>query len=161
MKPHYLFLALLLYCSAVGQTKLSITQDPRLAFVGDDKGNTAFTTNITARLTQDLWGEGWVLPLAYVEYEYADLRDPFNKIGLGFGLRVDYLIKDVEFTVLYGVNKTYRSYGTFANWDLVGNVGYKIASGLEVIAELQQTKRNDIKKQPFIYSGKLGLRFTL
>ena len=154
-----LILALSLSLSVTAQTRISLTQDARLAFVGDDKGNNAFTPNLTFRASQFINGTKDFNFLAYADYEHADLQGgSYNRAGIGFGLNFHKIIKNVEFQVMYGIGKIFRHQKTFDTWDLVGNISYKITPKLSLLIELQQTKRNDIYRQPFVYSGKVGFR---
>ena len=79
------YILLFISCSLTAQENVSVSlcQDAKLAFVGDDIGNDAFTTDVIIRLnlkgSQDKIGYGYMFP----EFEFANLKGAnFNKIAL-------------------------------------------------------------------------------
>jgi len=160
MKSIILFVTLLTTFASYSQY-LGVTQDARLLVFGDNKGNGSLTPNINIRYTQKIVSDEYLNFFASLEYEYADLNEPYNRIAFGFGLKFDRIIDKFEFNIIYTVNRTYRPFDNFSNWDFTGQVVYNLNNMYGIIAELQQTKRNDINRQPFIYSGKIGIRIKI
>ena len=169
-----LLILLLITTSVFGQTDISLSQDAKLAFLGDDKGNEAFTTNVNFRLSQRITNSNrYIKPIFYAEYEYADLQETFHRIGAGMGLDIRNVgLNNLDLRILYGINRIYRgsgiTHGTneyFSGWDLTGQISYRLTNTIAIFTELQQTKRPDInlvaKAAPFIYSGKIGIRINI
>ena len=157
-----LITTLLIFASAVmfSQTKVSVLQDLRLATIGDDKGNNAFTPNFTLRVNQRINGDRNFDFLAYAEYEHADLAGgSFNSAAVGFGLNFFTLVKNVEFQSMYGIGRIFRHGEVYNYWDLTGQIGYKLNDKFTILAEMQRTARTDISK--YVYNGSIGLRYKL
>lgn len=154
--------ALLIAFTLSGQTRFGVNQDVRLALQGDDKGNEAFTTNLTLRLSTALGKTDYLQTFAYGEYETADLVGGlYQRAGIGLGVSFNNWIKNFELNAMYGGGFIFREGESFANWDLTGQLVYNISPKIALTTEIQQTKRNDLNNQPFRYSGKFGIRITL
>jgi hypothetical protein len=69
----YIFLLFPLLSFAQGIT-LNISQDARLALVGDERGNHPFTTNVNVAAEFRGWQKGNSYFLMRPEIEYADLK---------------------------------------------------------------------------------------
>jgi len=143
--------------------KITALQDARLALFEDDKGNKPFTPNFILRASH-LIKRDKDLNFNFfgaVEYEYGDLNGgSFNRVGVAFGLNFDEWIDNFEFQTMFGINEIYRGSDSYSAWSLNGSIIYNISNTLSIIAELQQLKRTDIKTQPFIYSGFIGVVYT-
>jgi len=161
MKKVFLTLLLAVFVSSFGQTRLTINQDARLAFYGDDKGNNSYTPNLTFRFTQFFINNNYFRPLTLVEYEIADLEGGlYARMGIGVGFNVPltkYMEGQFQFSSGY-INRNGRSY---ASPEMVGNLSFKITDNVSLLLEGQRTIRNDLKGQPVIYSGKIGLRIQI
>lgn len=161
MKTLILLFALFIAVTTTAQTRISLSQDVKLALAGDHLGNNPYTPNLTFRFSQFIAKDEYFKFLAYAEYEWAELSVDYNRIGTGFGINLHNLIKNIELQAMYGINRIIRNNEYFASWDLTGQISYNLSPTVGIFAELQQTKRNDLKKQPFRYSGKLGIRLNL
>lgn len=163
MKKLVLVLLVMLFTS-IGNAQFTVSalQDARLALVGDDKGNEAFTSNFIFNATQVISGNKYLNVVAFGEYEFGDLRGGyFKRLGGGFGLNFDNWINNFEFQATLGVNRITRNNNNFSAWSLNGDVIYNITNNVSVIMKLQQLNRTDLKNQPFIYSGFVGVRFKI
>jgi hypothetical protein len=157
-----LILALFLTTAMTAQTRMSITQDARLAFYGDDKGNEAYTPNLTLRFSQVFVEGKFFDPITVVEYEIADLNGGlYSRWGFGLGMNVNKLLPYTEFQFHLSSGFITRNGRSYANHELVGNISFGITDDISLILEGQRASRTDLKNQPIIYSGKIGLRFTL
>ncbi len=93
-----LAMLLLIRNNAQGQA-LSITQDPKLALIGDDRGNNPFTLNVRAKV--HLTGNEGKIGYATVNmvYEYADLQQTnYNRYGVQAGYTFYTFADGLEFT---------------------------------------------------------------
>jgi len=83
--------------TAQSDIQLSINQDARLALLGDDKGNNAFTPNLLIRVDLQDNQRTHGFYVIGIEYEYADLRGgAYNRYAMTAGytfnkLRLDNL----------------------------------------------------------------------
>jgi len=149
--------------ATTAQTRIGLSQDARLALLGDDKGNEAFTPNITLRASQAIRTIEWFSFGVYVDYEYADLQDTFHKWNFGFNPTFRLFYDKIELDVFYGGGRIYRgnSNKDFAHWELSGSISVKIKPRVYIFTELKRTWRSDLKPQKFVYSGFVGLRFHI
>ena len=84
-----LIIFLLMAATATSQTRISLTQDVRLASIGDDKGNDPLTANFTIRGTQFIDKGRFISPIFALDYEYADLAETaYNRFGFGVGFNL-------------------------------------------------------------------------
>lgn len=152
-----LIIILLFPLWATAQFSLSAAQDVRLATIGDDKGNNPFTANLTSRLAYKIQGKPFNATF-YFEHEYADLSGgDYNRYNFGTGVNFDRWVKNFEFQLSLGIGYINRNGENYAAYTIPGQVIYKLNKNLGLLIEAEATKRNDLKKQPFILSGKAGL----
>lgn len=143
-----LTLILWLACSlAIGQGKLtaSITQDARLAFIGDDYGNDPYTANILASIAAEKSiSKGWSYSVG-VTYEYSDMHISYNRCGLEYGLFKR--IRSVDLGVLFSPAFSWRYSDMLVinfNPGMSGVVKYRISDKVKCIAIMQVVQRNDM-----------------
>lgn len=193
MRTNLIKLSILLICSvsfAQEHITLNTTQDARLLFVGDEKGNEAGTINLTFRSEwqgkQQKYGFMFVAP----EFEYADLQGgiyrrysmnvgytfnkflddwrPFELSISGFNL-ISFDWSKFEYTASIGIgtidyNGAYYSFGS--NFQL----GYQIGNRIVFFLDLEIVDRLDLQ----VYevenlsfgdrlraSGKFGIKVNL
>lgn len=97
MKALLLFLCLFCFLQSKGQEStisISVHQDLRLLFVGDDHGNSSFTPNLLVRFEMEAFKiKKSSFPL-YLGIEYADLNSASLQrffIGIGFVTKFSFL----------------------------------------------------------------------
>ena len=151
--------------SAQNKATLLISQDPKLAVLGDHKGNDAFTTNI--RIASEWQGNqqrhGFFF--ARPEIEYADLKVQYLRTFLNFGFNhnmfSDYF--DIAYSVGYGmIKRRYNGdwYGTQQfNADLYFFVN--VTDKISIFVNGQVVNRNDLKETKLVYSNFVGIKFKL
>ena len=83
---------------------LNVSQDARLALVGDERGNEAFTTNVNLGFELRGWQKGNSYFLMRPEIEYADLQGgELYRMTANFGYTFNKWVKNVDFTATVGV----------------------------------------------------------
>ena len=99
-----LFIILLFPLLSFGQgISLNISQDARLALVGDERGNHPFTTNVNVAAEFRGWQKGSSYFLMRPEIEYADLKGgELYRMTANFGYTFNKWIKNVDFTATVG-----------------------------------------------------------
>lgn len=164
MKKTLAIFLLLLSLNAFAQNKATvmILQDARLAVLGDNKGNEAFTTNI--KIASE-W-QGNQLKHGYFfgrpEIEYADLQIQYFRTSLNFGFKHNQFSKyfDLAYSVGYGmIGRKYDK-----NWFGTQQFGadiffyFKLNDTVNLIANSQIVDRNDLEKRKFVYSKFIGFQ---
>ena len=161
MKKLLTTIALITAITLTGQTRLTINQDAKLAFYGDDKGNNAFTSNLTFRVSQFIVKGEYFNPILIAEYELADLKGGYyERYGFGIGLNI-LVNKYIELQGHFSAGFINRYDENYTNPELVGNIAFKMTKNVSLILEGQRSVRNDLKGQPIIYSGKIGFRINI
>ena len=157
----YIFLLFPLLSFAQG-ISLNISQDARLALVGDERGNEAFTTNVNLGFELRGWQKGNSYFLMRPELEYADLKGgELYRMTANFGYTFNKWIKDVDFTATIGGGMLSRhglgGLHTQANlqttWYLTKGVGLFLGS--------EFVQRIDLPNKFVGYSGKVGVKIIL
>ena len=162
MKTLTTIILLITTLTTFSQTRLSITQDARLAFYGDDKGNESYTPNLTFRISQFFVEGRYLNPIVAIDYEIADLQGGlYSRMGIGIGININKLLPYTEFQYHLSSGIITRNGRSYASPEMVGNISFKITKKISFLLEGQRSVRNDIKGQPVIYSGKIGLRFEI
>lgn len=154
-----IFLPLLAYTQGV---TLNLSQDARLAFVGDDKGNEAFTPNFNIGLEL----RGHQIKDHYFllrpEYEYADLQGgAFNRMSASFGVTFNKWVKNVDFTATAGGGMLWRN--GLSGLHAVGNfqITYNINNNIGLFIDSEFLQRSDLAYNVIRYSGKIGIKIGL
>ena len=162
----YKYLIVLLFSIpliSLGQgISLNISQDARLALVGDDRGNEAFTTNVNLAAEFRGWQKGNSYFLMRPEIEYADLQGgELYRMTANFGYTFNKWFNKVDFTATVGGGMLSRyelgGLHTQANlqttWYLTKGVGLFLGS--------EFVQRIDLPNKFVGYSGKVGVKIIL
>ena len=151
-------MGLIVMCSeAQEKPSLSIYQDGRLAFLGDDKGNDSGTLNILARLKMQGNQQKWGYLVIFPEFEYADIVGSYKRYSANIGYALNKLIVNrTEATAALGYGWIDRYGYTTCSWSLSGTIAYKLKSHLKLNVLGQFTERTDL----LLMYGENELRFS-
>jgi hypothetical protein len=158
-----LFIILLFPLLSFGQgISLNISQDARLALVGDERGNEAFTTNVNVAAEFRGWQKGSSYFLMRPELEYADLKGgELYRMTANFGYTFNKWVKDVDFTVTLGGGMLSRhklgGLHTQANLQLT----WYFTEGVGLFLDSEFVQRRDLPNKFIGYSGKIGIKIIL
>jgi hypothetical protein len=158
-----LFIILLFPLLSFGQgISLNISQDARLAIVGDDRGNEAFTTNVNVGAEFRGWQKGNSYFLMRPEFEYADLKGgELYRMTANFGYTFNEWVKDVDFTATVGGGMLSRhklgGLHTQANLQLT----WYFTKGVGLFLDSEFVQRRDLPNKFIGYSGKIGIKIIL
>jgi len=141
---------------------LNISQDARLALVGDERGNKAFTTNVNVAAEFRGLQKGSSYFLMRPEIEYADLKGgELYRMTANFGYTFNKWIKDVDFTVTLGGGMLSRhklgGLHTQANLQLT----WYFTKGVGLFLDSEFVQRIDLPNKFVGYSGKIGIKIIL
>lgn len=161
-------LLLLAVSTMQAQTTISVSlhQDARLAFLGDNKGNAAGTTNLLARLKMQGHQQQHGYMVVFPEFEYAEIPGTYKRYSANVGYTLNQLfINNLELSASAGYGWIDRYGKTLFSWSTAGEAAYKISPKLKVTAIAQLTERTDLKWLHDLYtwrfSGFIGLEFNL
>jgi hypothetical protein len=158
-----LFVILLFPLLSFGQgISLNISQDARLALVGDERGNEAFTPNINVAAEFRGWQKGNSYFLMRPEIEYADLKGGgLYRMTANFGYTFNKWIKNVDFTATIGGGMLSRhglgGLHTQANLQTT----WYFTKGIGLFLDSEFVQRRDLPKKIIGYSGKIGIKIIL
>lgn len=165
MKPRHkrlvLFIAIVFFSVWLvrGQATptFQIVQDAKLAFVGDDKGNEAFTPNVIVRMSLDGYDKPTGFSSVIAEYEYAGLvGGEYHRWSAGYGHNVNLnrftLTGSAQFGFIARPGATMT--GVFT-----GDLAYYVTDNLAIVGSTQGTIRSDLKNSPFRVSNFIGIRW--
>jgi hypothetical protein len=141
---------------------LNISQDARLALVGDERGNEAFTTNVNLGFELRGWQKGNSYFLMRPEIEYADLKGgELYRMTANFGYTFNKWIKNVDFTATIGGGMLSRHGlgGLHTQANLQTTWYFTKEVGLFLDSEFVQ--RIDLPNKFVGYSGKIGIKIIL
>ena len=141
---------------------LNISQDARLALVGDERGNKAFTTNVNVAAEFRGWQKGSSYFLLRPEIEYADLKGgELYRMTANFGYTFNKWIKDVDFTATVGGGMLSRHGlgGLHAQSNL--QTTWYFTKGIGLFLDSEFVQRIDLPNKFLVYSGKLGIKIML
>lgn len=155
---------LLIFATIVGYSQsqyLTVSQDTRLATVGDDRGNEPFTANFNIGLELRGWQEDENTYYYFMrpEYEYADLEGgAFNRMSGSFGITFNRWLKDFDFTASIGGGMIWRN--GLSGLHGVGNLQITcyITDGIGIFADSEFLQRSDLSYKTVRYSGKVGIK---
>ena len=141
---------------------LNVSQDARLALIGDDRGNEAFTTNVNVAAEFRGWQKGNSYFLMRPEIEYADLKGgELYRMTANFGYTFNKWVKDVDFTATVGGGMLSRhklgGLHTQANLQLT----WYFTKGVGLFLDSEFVQRIDLPNKFLGYSGKVGLKIIL
>lgn len=157
IKTILVLIALTVSLSAQAQQgiHLSLMQDAKLAVIGDDKGNEAFTPNF--RLKAEMQNNKGVF--IYPEFEYADLKKKYMRFSLNIGYRFK-LYKEIfslSASAGYGlIDREGQSYSSIAG---DASIDLKFSKSLYLTLNTQLAERKDIDK--LVLSNFIGFRYHL
>ena len=160
-----LFIILLFFIPLISLSQgisLNVSQDARLALVGDERGNEAFTTNVNVGAEFRGWQKGSSYFLIRPELEYADLKGgELYRMTANFGYTFNKWIKDVDFTATIGGGMLSRhklgGLHTQANLQLT----WYFTKGVGLFLDSEFVQRIDLPKKFLGYSGKIGIKIIL
>ena len=116
-----------LYSYSQNNIEISLQQDARLLFIGDEKGNDPLTVNLFSRVEIPVYNLKKNHLSTYISAEYADLVGKNYKryaIGTGYVVKTVYGKIGAGAYVDYG--KIYRQKDGFYSFSLSGELNYKI-----------------------------------
>jgi hypothetical protein len=158
-----LFIILLFPLLSFGQgISLNISQDARLALVGDERGNKAFTTNVNVGAEFRGWQKGSSYFLMRPELEYADLKGgDLYRMTANFGYNFNKWIKNVDFTATVGGGMLSRHElgGLHAQVNL--QTTWYFTKGVGLFLDSEFVQRRDLPNKFIGYSGKIGFKIIL
>jgi len=158
-----LFIILLFPLLSFGQgISLNISQDARLALVGDERGNEAFTTNVNVAAEFRGWQKGNSYFLMRPELEYADLKGgELYRMTANFGYTFNKWFNNVDFTATVGG-------GMLSRYDLGGlhtqanlQTTWYFTKGIGLFLDSEFVQRIDLPNKFVGYSGKIGIKIIL
>jgi hypothetical protein len=141
---------------------INVSQDARLALVGDEKGNEAFTTNVNLAAEFRGWQKGSSYFLMRPELEYADLKGgELYRMTANFGYTFNKWVKNVDFTATVGGGMLSRHGlgGLHTQANLQTTWYFTKSVGLFLDSEFVQ--RADLPNKFVGYSGKVGIKIIL
>jgi hypothetical protein len=158
-----LFIILLFPLLSFGQgISLNISQDARLALVGDERGNGAFTTNVNLAAEFRGWQKGNSYFLMRPEIEYADLQGgELYRMTANFGYTFNKWVKNVDFTATVGggMLSRHRLGGLHTQANL--QTTWYFMKGIGLFLDSEFVQRADLPNKFLTYSGKIGIKIML
>jgi hypothetical protein len=141
---------------------INVSQDARLALVGDERGNKAFTTNVNVGAEFRGWQKGNSYFLMRPEIEYADLKGgELYRMTANFGYTLNKLFNNVDFTATVGGGMLSRHGlgGLHAQANL--QTTWYFTKGVGLFLDSEFVQRRDLPNKFIGYSGKIGLKIIL
>jgi hypothetical protein len=162
MKTIIYILFLIPFISLSQGISLNISQDARLALVGDERGNKAFTTNVNVGAEFRGLQKGSSYFLMRPELEYADLKGgELYRMTANFGYTFNKWVKNVDFTATIGG-------GMLSRHELAGlhtqanlQTTWYFTKGVGLFLDSEFVQRVDLPKKFLGYSGKIGIKIIL
>ena len=158
-----LYILLFFPLISLGQgISLNVSQDARLALIGDERGNGAFTTNVNLAAEFRGWQKGNSYFLMRPEIEYADLLGgELYRMTANFGYTFNKWIKNVDFTATVGGGMLSRhglgGLHTQANLQTT----WYFTKGIGLFLDSEFVQRVDLPNKFIGYSGKIGIKIIL
>jgi len=141
---------------------LNVSQDARLALVGDERGNEAFTTNVNLGFELRGLQKGNSYFLMRPEIEYADLKGgELYRMTANFGYTFNRWVKDVDFTATIGggMLSRYELGGLHTQANL--QTTWYFTKGIGLFLDSEFVQRADLPNKFLTYSGKIGIKIIL
>ena len=162
MKTLSYILLLLPFISLSQGISLNVSQDARLALIGDERGNGAFTTNVNLAAEFRGWQKGNSYFLMRPELEYADLQGgELYRMTANFGYTFNKWVKNVDFTATIGGGMLSRhglgGLHTQANLQTT----WYFTKGIGLFLDSEFVQRRDLPNKLIGYSGKIGIKIIL
>ena len=157
----YIFL-LIPFISLSQGISVNVSQDARLALIGDERGNEVFTTNVNVAAEFRGWQKGNSYFLMRPEIEYADLKGgELYRMTANFGYTFNKWIKDVDFTATVGggMLSRYELGGLHTQANL--QTTWYFTKGIGLFLDSEFVQRVDLPNKFLVYSGKVGIKIIL
>lgn len=161
------FIILGLFCYGQSNIEISLQQDLRLFFVGDQKGNAPLTVNFLSKLEIPVYNLEKSHFSTYLSVEHANLvGKTYQRYALGVGYIVESIYRKIGAGAYLDFGKIYREKEGFSSFSLSGELNYKINDRLKFICTQQLTHRRDLKvlynsSNEYVISGFVGLKYSL
>ena len=152
------------------QQKVSIGlyQDTRLAVLGDDHNNEAFTLNFISNLKMQGHQQKFGYMVIYPEFEYADLKGEggvYKRYSANVGYTFNKIFKNFEYTASVSFGFIDRWKASYHSWGLNGEIAYLITDNLKINALAQFVKRRDLGHryggEHLRFSGFIGINYNI
>ena len=162
MKTIIYILFLIPFISLSQGISLNISQDARLALVGDERGNKAFTTNVNVAAEFRGLQKGSSYFLMRPELEYADLKGgELYRMTANFGYTFNKWFNNVDFTATVGGGMLSRhGLGGLHTQANLQSTWY-FTKGIGLFLDSEFVQRRDLPNKFLVYSGKLGIKIML
>ena len=157
------YILLLFPLISLGQgVSLNLSQDARLALVGDERGNEAFTTNVNLGFELRGLQKGNSYFLMRPEIEYADLKGgELYRMTANFGYTFNKWVKNVDFTATIGGGMISRhGLGGLHTQANLQSTWY-FTKGIGLFLDSEFVQRRDLTNKFIGYSGKIGIKIIL
>jgi len=135
-----------LSCKGQSGLNLSVHQDLRMLFLGDERGNGMYTPDILAKLEVDAFNFTNSKIVMYFGFEYADLIGTnFKRFLIGFGYIHEFsFLPKFNFGVLIDHGLILRSMGKFMGFSANLEVNYAVTKKLRAGLIYQAIDRSDL-----------------
>jgi len=155
-----LLLILALNTCAQERVSVSVLQDARLAVLGDDIGNDAFTPDFIVRLDMEGIGRFKYVSLR-TEWEYANLAGGYyNRGSILFGY--NWIVKKFVLSSHLGPGILERRYmkasGGVLAFTFNADAVYNLTDRISLVASNQLINRADVVNEPIRYSFFGGIK---
>ena len=162
MKTIIYILFLIPFISLSQGISLNISQDARLALVGDERGNKAFTTNVNVGAEFRGLQKGSSYFLMRPELEYADLKGgELYRMTANFGYTFNKWFKNVDFTATVGGGMLSRhGLGGLHTQANIQTTWY-FTDGIGLFLDSEFVQRIDLPNKFVGYSGKIGIKILI
>ena len=150
-----------LLCKGQSDLSISVHQDLRMLFVGDERGNGMFTPDILTKLEVDTFNFTNSKVIIYIGLEYADLVGSNFKriiIGLGYIHEFSFLPK-FNFGVLIDHGLILRNMGKFMGMSANLEMNYAVTKKLRASIIYQAIDRSDLTETYNTYKNIKGSVF--
>lgn len=159
-----LLLTLALNLHAQERLAFSVLQDARLAVLGDERGNDAFTTDMVFRLHMDGYDNRRGYFSTILEYEYAELSGAYFK-RLSFAVQQNKYVKDFTLSASLNYGILIRSTKDYSYNVITGGLNldatYNLSDRVGIVLSNQLMHRKDLEVAIVRYSFMAGLKFKL
>lgn len=172
MKNILISLVVLFTLTTTAQNAITanVTQDAKLAFFGDDKGNEAFTPDVA--ISSEWQGKQFnsYYFLIRPEFEIAELQGgTYRRYSANLGWTFNQWVEGVNFTasIGYGIleyNGGYSSFGSNLQTSIELTKDIEFVLDLETVERkdlLQYSSTNEVLGTAFRVSGKFGLKIKI
>jgi hypothetical protein len=159
------FIYILLFIPLISLSQgisINVSQDARLALVGDERGNEAFTTNVNLAAEFRGWQKGNSYFLMRPELEYADLQGgELYRMTANFGYTFNKWVKNVDFTATVGGGMLIRHKLSGLHTQANLQTTWYFTDGIGLFLDSEFVQRVDLPRKFLGYSGKIGIKIML